>query len=673
MITKYIYTFSFLLLSIVMMAQPTTKVTYEMKLATADNAARSYDYYSAIDWYDQAYKESKDINLQIAIADLYAKARDYSRAMKIYQRIINRDKNGDYYDLKFDVGRMYKYQGMYPEAIKEFKEVLADTEVDDEIKMTAKSELVGIEAMDNLNDNLEAVINYLPGKVNTGSAESSPAIGADGALYFSTFNRKREIIFDGDQGSFHAKIYSAEPNAEGEYASTRPLNDKINREGFNSGGVSFSRDGNTMYFTRAKLLNNEVESSSIMLSRNTDRGWGAPEAFANLSGDFIYKHPYEGELFGRKVLYFTSNMDGGEGGYDIYYCDIDGDKIGVPVNLGKSINTKDDEITPFFMNGTLYFSSNGLPNIGGHDIFFSTWNGSNWDTPTNMGFNYNTSYDDMFLRFDTKGTTGYLVSNRPDKNKSKIKGNEACCDDIYVVNIKELVIDLATTVDDESGPLNGAKLELYDLTLGSYPDSKTSVSSNTFNFPLNADRSYKAYITLDGYFPDSIEFNTNGIIDDYTIKKAVILKKKPVDDKSDVDVYTTNEPIRLNNIFYDFNDAKILPAAEQDLNVLLDLMYQYSDMVIELSSHTDSRGKPGFNQKLSQRRANSARDWLIAEGVDPNRIKPVGYGESLILNGCTDGVRCNEAQHQENRRTEFKIISGPTTIEIRKEVLQKKN
>ncbi len=672
MINKLIYTSLFSLFAFLLVAQPTTKVTYEMKLATADKAAKSFDYYSAIDWYGQAYKESKDINLQIAIADLYAKARDYDRAMKIYQRVINRDKNGEYYDLKLDLGRMYKYQSMYPEAIVEFKAVLADTEVDDELKVIAKKELAGIEAMDNFNDNLEAVINFLPGKVNTASAESSPALTPDGTLYFSTFNRKREIVFDGEQGDFHAKIYSAEPSEKGEFESTKALGDKINREGFNSGGVSFSRDGKTMYFTRAKLMNNEVETSTIMLSKNSDRGWGAPEVLASLQGDFICKHPYEGELFGRKVLYFTSNMDGGEGGYDIYYCDIDGDKIGLPVNLGNSVNTPDDEITPFYMNGTLYFSSNGHPNIGGHDIFYSTWNGSAWDNPTNMGFNYNTSYDDMFLRFDSKGTTGYLVSNRPDKNKQKIKGNEACCDDIYVVNIKELVIQLATTVEDDKGPLNGSKLELYDLTLGAYPDSKTSVSSNTFNFPLNADRSYKAYITKEGYFPDSIEFNTNGIIDDYTVTNKVILKMKPVDDKSDVDIYTTNEPIRLNNIYYDFNDAKILPAAEQDLNVLLDLMYQYSDMVIELSSHTDSRGKAPFNEKLSQRRADSARDWLINEGVEANRIKPVGYGESLIINGCTDGVRCNEAQHQENRRTEFKIISGPTTIEIKKEVLQKK-
>jgi peptidoglycan-associated lipoprotein len=526
--------------------------------------------------------------------------------------------------------------------------------------------------MDNLNDNLEAVIAFLPGKVNSGSAESSPALTPDGTLYYSSFNSKREIIFDGDQGDYHAKIFSAESKDGGEYERPRPENDKINREGFNSGGVSFSRDGRTMYFTRAKLLNNQVSSSSIMISNKTDRGWGAPEILANLEGEFIYKHPFEGELFGRKVLYFSSNMDGGEGGFDIFYCDIDGVSIGQPVNLGNIVNTPEDEISPFYLDGTLYFSSNGHPNIGGFDIFYSNWNGSEWDVPSNMGFNYNTSYDDMFLRFNANGTQGFLVSNRPDKEKKKIKGNETCCDDIYAVNIKELVIDLAAKVEDENGPLKGATIELYDLTLGAYPDSKTGFESNAFNFALEADRDYKAYITKEGYYPDSISFNTNGILDDYSVTKTVVLKAKPKDDKSDVDVYTINEPIRLNNIYYDFDKSNILPDAEQDLEVLLDLLDEYSDMTIELSSHTDAQGGAQYNQRLSQRRAESAKTWLVNEGIEANRIKAVGYGESVILNRCLDGVKCSDEEHRLNRRTEFKILTGPTTIEIKKESLKKK-
>lgn len=667
------FTIIFALFTVSMIAQPRSKVTLETKLKVADQSARNHDYYGAIKWFNEAYKENKDINLQIAVADLYALARDYKRAAKIYERVLKRDKNGEFYDLRYDLGRMYKFQGQYVEAREEFRKIINDAEVSDELKMSTKNEIAGLDAMENFNDNLEAVISFMPGKINSGSAESSPSLGPEGELYFSSFNRKKAIIFDGDQGDYHARIFSSEPDKDGNFDRAKALNDRINREGFNSGGVSISRDGNTMYFTRAKLLNNEVETSNIMISRKGKRGWGAPEVLANIAPDVICKHPYEGELFGRKVLYFTSDMDGGEGGYDIYYCDVDGEKMGLPVNLGKSINTAEDEISPFYLNGTLYFSSNGHPNMGGHDIFFSGWNGSSWDAPTNMGFNYNSSYDDMFLRFNKKGTQGFLVSNRPDKDKKKMKGNESCCDDIYTVFIKELIIDLAATINDDEGPLKGATVELYDISLGSYPDTKTGLENNEFKFQLEADREYKGIIKKEGYFPDSISFNTNGIVDDYTVTKTVTLKKKPVDDKSDIEILTINEPIRLNNIYYDFAKWNIKEDAESDLEVLADLLFEYEDMEIELSSHTDSRGSDPANQRLSQRRAESAKQWLVDQGIDGNRISPVGYGEKVILNGCVDGVKCTEDQHQLNRRTEFKITAGPTTIEIKKESLQKKN
>ena len=142
--------------------------------------------------------------------------------------------------------------------------------------------------------------------------------------------------------------------------------------------------------------------------------------------------------------------------------------------------------------------------------------------------------------------------------------------------------------------------------------------------------------------------------------------------ESDVEILTINEAIRLNNIYYNYDDDKILKDAEQDLYAIMDLMTKYPDMTIELGSHTDSRGDDTYNQKLSLRRANSARRWLLNKGITGDRITAKGYGETVILNNCTNGEDCTDEEHRYNRRTEFKILSGPTTIEVKKEVLKKK-
>jgi len=653
-------------------AQPMTMVDYNTKLQVADQAASEGDYYGAIEWYTKAFEESKDLNLQLAIADLYVLARDFNKAEKIYDRILKRDKKREYEDIRIDFAKVLKSQGKYREALSEYNTILGDAEATDSLKAIARFELKGIEMMDNLAPNLEAIVNYLPGKVNSGSAETSPAIGPDGSLYFSSFNRKKEIILDGSEKDYHAKLFTAEKNDKGEYDKITALPENINRTEINTAGAAFSRDGKRMYFTRALLQNNNIESSTLFVSTRGDAGWSAPREITELKGDFIVKHPYVGELFGNEVLFFSSNMLGGLGGYDLFYSQIKGDSYGIPTNLGNVINTAADEVSPYYNNGTLYFSSNGHPNIGGFDIFYANWNGFNWEGLTNIGFNYNSAYDDLFFRFNESGSSGFLVSNRPNKDKQKMKGSDSCCDDIYGVYIRELVIDLLSTVEDQNGALNGANVEVYDLTLGGYPETKTNFNGNVFNFPLLADRNYKAIFKKEGYFPDTITFNTNGIVEDKTIKRTIKLKADPDYGKDEVEIVTINQAIRLNNIYYNYDKSDILPDAEEDLNTLLELMEDYPDMVIELSSHTDARGDDGYNQKLSQRRAESAKNWLIAKGVNKDRIKPVGYGEKVILNKCANNVRCTDAEHRINRRTEFKIIAGPQTIEIKKEIFKDK-
>jgi peptidoglycan-associated lipoprotein len=327
-------------------AQPMKTVDYNTKLQVADLAASEGDYYGAIEWYTKAFEESKDLNLQLAIADLYVLARDFNKAEKIFDRILKRDKKREYEDIRIDFAKVLKSQGKYREALSEYNTILGDAEATDSLKAIARFELKGIEMMDNLAPNLEAIVNYLPGKVNSGSAETSPAIGPDGSLYFSSFNRKKEIILDGSEKDYHAKLFTAEKNDKGEYDKITALPENINRTEFNTAGVAFSRDGKRMYFTRALLQNNNIESSTLFVSTRGDAGWSAPREITELKGEFIIKHPYVGELFGNEVLFFSSNMLGGLGGYDLFYSQIKGDSYGIATNLGNVVNTTADEVSP---------------------------------------------------------------------------------------------------------------------------------------------------------------------------------------------------------------------------------------------------------------------------------------------------------------------------------------
>ncbi len=670
---KYISILVFMVLMVSVQAQPIRSIPYETMIETAELALEKDDYYNALHWYEKAYDEKRDKDVAARIANLGYLLRDYERSEKNLERLLKRDRNNLYQDFRIEYAMALKAQGKYDQALNEFNKFIEYAEDEDEIAL-AKHELKGIEMMDSYEQNIDAVIQYAGKKINFGQSEYSPSIYRDGTLFFTSFGEHKEIEFDNHGAKAYARIYAARKNDKGNYEKADPLPDHINREGYHTTNVSFSLDGKRMFFTRAILESNKVTESRIMVSFKNDEEWSPAIEVEGINGDYEIKQAVVGELFGSEVLYFVSNMDGGTGGYDIYYATkIDDTEYSTPVNLGEKINTEKDDVTPYYSDGTLYFSSDGHPGMGGLDIFYSTWDGSRWSDPANIGFSYNTSYDDLYLRFSDDGGKGFLVSNRPLKEKRRLK-SRTCCDDIFTVEIRETVIDLLALVTGADKPLDKATIVLKDLSVVEMePGSKTNFTGNDFNFLLESDHKYKAIVTRDGYYPDSVEFNTFGILDDYTVKRTIDLK--PIPREPEIEIVTINQTIRLNNIYYDFDDDKILLDAEKDLRVLQGLMEQYPDMIIELSSHTDSRGVSTYNQKLSQRRAESATQWLIDKGVASDRIKPVGYGEAQILNGCVNGVRCDEDQHQINRRTEFKIIAGPESIEIKREVIkdQKKN
>jgi peptidoglycan-associated lipoprotein len=651
-------------------AQPLNRSTPEANMKSAEEAEATYNYYEALDLYEKVYDETKDKAVQAKIAELNYKLRDYEDAERGFSRLVTRDRKGEYTELKYWYAMSLKANGKYPEAEEVFNQYIAEGQ-DAGLVEASKREVAGVQMARKLKERTDLTVANIGKKVNKPQTEASP-IFSGSELYFVSMQVKDVINPEEQEGDeWYAKVYTAS-KAGAEYGDPTPLGTQINREGWHQGNVSISADGRTMYFTRVQLENNGLKESKIFYATKGSDGWGAANEVAGVNGDYLAKHPAEGELFGEKVLFFVANMPGGKGGFDLYYAPKKQDGVfGLPVNLGEVVNTVSEEASPFYRDGKLYFSTNGQPTIGGLDVFETQWNGSVWSAPKHMGLGINTSLDDQFYTQSADGYTGFLVSNRPGPNNLKSK---TCCDDIYMwevervrVNLVAKVFRLRRTNEKENQPLTNSLVQIFDVTdkNPARVDEKTNPSGNDFSFTLQPDKSYLVIATREGYQPDSLTFNTVGVKKTQNIEKKLLLrlvKKEP----QEVEV-TINEPIRLNNIYYDFDDDKILPDAEDDLEQLADLLKEHPEIKkIELSSHTDARGKDDYNEALSQRRADSAKRWLLARGITADRIVAKGYGENQILNDCKNGVECDEEKHRFNRRTEFKITEGPQTITIKR-------
>ncbi len=687
---------SFLILSIItffsvftLNAQPLNRATYSTMMRIANEKLEAGDPYNALEWFEKAYEENNDYDLALNIAQLHEQLRDYRKAESWYRRVLRRDKDSTYIESKFNYGRMLKMNEKYDEAIVELQQFVNVT-ANDGKKELARKEITGAEMAQESQSSKGLTVDHAGRNINTSFSEYSPILAGKGQMYFSGYNRKEIITQDGKEEDYHAKIFQASKGKKG-WDKPTPLSSNINREDFHTSNVTLSPDGKYMFFTRSLLEANVVTESKIYFCAGGEGSWGPVEEVAGVNGEWLARHPAVGELFGNEVLFFISNMDGGYGGYDLYYATRKGEGIyGDPINMGPKLNTISDEETPFYRDGTLYFSSTGHPGYGGFDIFQSIWDGATWSEPQNMGRGYNSHLDDRYFTIDEEGYNGFIASNREGTRSLMSK---TCCDDIFEFNIARIFADLVVGLfDDKKQPITGGTIQLVEMlnnTMGK-TDAKAAEKGNRFDFALSLEMPYIIIAEKEGYYPDTIEFNTVGLSDSKTYEERFYLKAKPVPPtEPEIEEYTIEEPIELENIYYDFDDDRILQDAEPDLELVLGLMAQYPDMVIELGSHTDSRGDNGYNEDLSQRRAESARRWLVRKSVQRDRIQAKGYGENApktvnaklaaqfdflkegdALTEAYIDKLSTEAQreeaHQINRRTEFRILEGPTTIQIKR-------
>ncbi len=671
-------------------AQPISSASYETKLLMGEEALANQNYFVALENYKEAYEDRGDKELVPILAEINYQMRDYRGAERYYRSLLRRDKENVYAALRFNYARVLKMQGKYDEAIEEFQSFINLT-TDEEKKKIAQLELTGAElGMAGIGGTQGVEVKSIKNKkITTKPSQYSPALSPSGrTLYYASLSKSEKsavTVDDVNDPDQFIRIFTSQIDEEGKYEEPVALGPEINRPAYISSNVSLSPDGRRMYFNRIILTGNVVTESKIYMSEGGDGSWKSANEVVGVNGDYLAQYPVVGELYGKEVLFFVSDMDGGEGGQDIYYATYQGDGVyGDPVNLGPSINTAGNEKTPFWFDGTLYFSSDSYATLGGFDIMYAVWNGSEWTAPENMGSAYNSAADDYYFRLFDEGYKGFFTSNRAGGPSSHAKG---CCDNIYTFEVARKYVDLLVgTFSDDKGkkePLLGATVQLIDNGVvedGNKTQSLTKLESNGFSFGLNFDHPYQIIASHPDYFPDTLSFNTNGVTETKTFKHNLFLNPRPKDT-----TILINEVFVMENIVYDFDDDKITEQAEIDLQKIYDLMAKYDDMKIELGSHTDARGEDNYNKDLSQRRAESARRWLMRKGIERARIQAQGYGEttpktvtkemadkySFLKEGdilteefisTIESEENREEAHHQNRRTEFKIIEGPTSV-----------
>lgn len=465
---------------------------------------------------------------------------------------------------------------------------------------------------------------------------------------FSAFPYERGLLVAGETDASAAKadpwnglsfldLYYCEKKTIVTWLEARPIPGAVNGP-FHEGPAVVTPDGHTMYFTRSnytdrKLGKDASNTSHLKLFRaRTDSAgrWSDIRAFAYNAEDFSVGHPAL-SADGR-TLYFASDRPGGFGGSDIWRSQDNGTGWSEPENLGPTINTPGNELFPTINGDVLYFSSTAHTNMGGLDIFETHQENGKWSEPKNMNAPINTSHDDFSFMLESGGRTGYLSSDRDGSDR------------VYTFTMYEPLFSVdGVVMGDSSGFLPNTVVTLTEMATME-DTTVTTGSDGRFQFNLKPNADYRLKAERQDLITQSRAFSTKGLTRSDTVHVAFMMQSVVFD-----------KPFALKSIYYDYDKWDLRPEATAELDKLAELCKENPDLNFELSSHTDSRGGDTYNLVLSDARANSAVNYLIQQGVNPDRITAHGYGETLLVNKCHNGVKCTEEEHQMNRRTEFRI------------------
>ncbi|MCB9224736.1 MAG: OmpA family protein [Crocinitomicaceae bacterium] len=647
-----------------------------------------FDYAGALREYLEAYKfnpNNSELNYKIGMCyfnlDKYRMKEYFEKAYKLKPTISP--------DVLYFIALSYHLEGKWEEAINYYNQAASTGGTQ---KLSDRAVLPGDIAptvaqisyrrvteckngMELSKKKARVWIDNLGPKVNSKYPDFGPVISADEAIMVFTSRRPDNEDMAPDGRGYFEDLYIT-THENGEWTESKNMGKPLNVRGQHDATIGLSPDGHALFIYTDKKGNGDIFEST-----DEEGTWSKPEQLGKtINSD--YHDPDASLTFDGKRLYFTSNKPGGLGEHDIYYADWDDEKQrwGDAVNIGNVLNTPYEERSVFIHpdGETMYFSSTGHNTMGGYDLFYSKLVNGVWQKPVNLGPPLNTPDHEVGLVVAGNGRFGYISSYREGGYGEK---------DIYLVtflgpekppmlsNEDNLIASIAKPIKEKSKEpelvVEGANMAILtgiirdektkqplqaDVVLVDVEKNKviaefkSDANSGKYLVSLPGGANYGIAVKKDGYLFHSENFNIPKEAGFKQYKKDVDLKKVEV-----------GQSIVLRNIFYDYAKYSLRNESVNELERLIQLLNDNPTMRIEISGHTDTRGSIEDNQVLSQNRAKSVVDYLIAHGISADRLEYAGYGETKPLipdaeiNKLVSKQEKEEA-HQQNRRTEFKIL-----------------
>ncbi len=639
--------------------------TVPFKVKDGNTARELFRYNQSIEFLQKEFNAERDPIKQQKIAynlgESYGEFNDYANAEKWHKQSI--DLNAGEQSL-YQLGMMQKQQEKYEEAYKTFEQFQRITGGGFEGRRQATQSK---EALDWKKSFTRMQVRNLE-ILNT--ADYDYTLVPFKQQYVLSSTRSEALGSNRDEwtGENFTDLFIVEKTGE-KFSTPVNFGAPVNTP-FHESSTTFSADFKEMYFVRSIADEQKTNQyTHIFYSAFNNEHWTEPlkvDPFAdsvNVRDPFISKDG--------KFLYVSADVPGGFGETDLYLVAKNDTGWGYPQNLGGSINTPYSERFPWLdEKGNLYFSSNGLPGMGGLDIFKATRTKSSYKDPVNLKYPINSGADDfgyIIDKYKPKNTddtvlfSGYFSSNRTGgKGGDDIYRFEEKWINLFVLRGKVVEKDFENPENPDSKVVGLKNLAKAKVELKTTDDkviaTTTTDTAGKFVFKLEAETDYKLTASKGGYFSNNSFASTIG---------------KRHQDSTIIRIYTqielekifTQKMLVIPNIYYDYDKATLRPESKLVLDSITIFFKENPDLKIELGSHTDSRGSDAYNLKLSQARAQSAVDYLISKGVPDETLQAKGYGETKLANNCGNGAKCTEEEHQKNRRTTFRVISAKLTLE----------